>query len=47
MNSDRDKIYMKIVASNEVYNFVVQTFFILNHLEAGKNDILPRSGFQS
>jgi hypothetical protein len=26
MNSDGDKIYMKIVAFDEIYNFVVQTF---------------------
>jgi hypothetical protein len=26
MNSDEDKIYMKIVAFNEIYNFVVQIF---------------------
>jgi hypothetical protein len=28
MNSDGDKVYMKIVAFAEIYNFVVQTFFI-------------------
>jgi hypothetical protein len=28
MNSDEDKLYMKLVAFDEVYNFVVQTFFI-------------------
>jgi hypothetical protein len=27
MNSDGDKIYIKFVASDEIYNFVVQTFF--------------------
>jgi hypothetical protein len=28
MNSDGDKIYMKIVSFDEIYNFVGQTFFI-------------------
>jgi hypothetical protein len=42
VHSDEDKIYIKIVAFNEIYNFVVQTFFIWNHLEPGKNDILLR-----
>jgi hypothetical protein len=26
MNLDRDKLYMKTVAFDEIYNFVVQTF---------------------
>jgi hypothetical protein len=26
MNSDGDKLYMKIVAFDKIYNFVVQTF---------------------
>jgi hypothetical protein len=26
MNSDGDKLYMKIIAFDEIYNFVVQTF---------------------
>jgi hypothetical protein len=32
MNSDEDKIYTKIVSFDEIYNFVVQTFFIWSHL---------------
>jgi hypothetical protein len=28
MNSDGGKLYMKIVAFNEIYNFVVQSFSI-------------------
>jgi hypothetical protein len=28
MNLDRDKIHTKIVAFDEIYNFIVQTFFI-------------------
>jgi hypothetical protein len=36
MNSDGDKIYMKIVAFDEIYNFVVWTFFIWSHLVAKK-----------
>jgi hypothetical protein len=36
MNSDEDKIYMKIVAFNKIYNFVVQNFFISSHLVAQK-----------
>jgi hypothetical protein len=26
MNSDGDKLYMKIAAFDEIYNFIVQTF---------------------
>jgi flagellar capping protein FliD len=33
MNSDEDKIYMKIVAFVESYNFAVHTFFILNNFK--------------
>jgi hypothetical protein len=44
MNSDGDKIYMKLVAFDGIYNFVVQSFLIRSHLEARRNDILPRSG---
>jgi hypothetical protein len=32
MRSDEDKIYIKIVALKEIYNFVIDDFFILNHL---------------
>jgi hypothetical protein len=32
MNSDEDKFYMEIVQLGEIYNFVVQMFFIWNHL---------------
>jgi hypothetical protein len=28
MNFDGDKVYTKLVAFHEIYNFVVQTFFI-------------------
>ena len=31
MNSDGDKIYKKIIDLDEIYNFVIQTFF---HLES-------------
>ena len=34
MNLDGDKLYMKIVDLDEIYNFVVQTFFIWSHLDA-------------
>ena len=34
MNSDGDKLYMKIVDLDEIYNFVVQTFFSWSHLGA-------------
>ena len=34
MNLDRDKLYMKIVDLDKIYNFVVQTFFIWSHLGA-------------
>ena len=32
MNLDGDQLYMKIVDLDEIYNFVVQTFFIWSHL---------------
>jgi len=28
MNSDEDKLYIKIVALNKIYNFVVERFLI-------------------
>jgi hypothetical protein len=28
MNSDGDKLYMKLIALHEIYNVVVQIFFI-------------------
>ena len=31
MDSDGDKIYTKIIDLDEIYNFVIQTFFIWNH----------------
>ena len=34
MNLDGDKFYMKIVYLDEIYNFVVQTFFIQIYLGA-------------
>ena len=34
MNSDGDKLYMKIVELDEIYKFVVQIFFIWSHLGA-------------
>ena len=34
MNWDVDKLYTKIVNLNEIYNFVVQNFFIRSHLGA-------------
>jgi hypothetical protein len=36
MDSDEDKLYMKLVAFDEIYNFVVQILFIWNHLRAQK-----------
>ena len=35
MNSDEDKLLMKIVALDAIYNFVVE-FFIWNRLESQK-----------
>jgi hypothetical protein len=32
MNSDGDQLYTKVVAFDEIYNFVVQNFFIWSHL---------------
>jgi hypothetical protein len=43
MNSDGDEIYTGIVAFGEIYNFVVQTFFIWSHLRTQKVDILSNS----
>ena len=31
MDSDGDKIYTEIIDLDEIYNFVIQTFFIWNH----------------
>ena len=32
MNSTEDKLYIKIIALDKVYNFVVENFFIWSHL---------------
>ena len=42
MNPDEDKLYIKIVDLDEIYNFVVQTFF---HLETSwsSNNQLPNA----
>jgi hypothetical protein len=40
MNSDEDKIYMIIVAFDEIYNFVVQAFLIPSHPWTQKIHIL-------
>ena len=34
MNLDGNNLYMKIVDLDEIYNFVVQIFFIWSHLGA-------------
>jgi hypothetical protein len=46
MNLDGDKLYMKIVAFIEIYNFLVQTFFIWSYLEGKKLIYYPDLGFQ-
>jgi hypothetical protein len=46
MNSDGDKLYMKIVAFDKIYNFVVQTFFVWSHLQTQIIDILSVSGYR-
>jgi hypothetical protein len=46
MNSGEDKLYTKLVTFDEIYNFVVQTFFIWSHLVAQKIDILSTSGYR-
>jgi hypothetical protein len=43
MNSDGDKLYTKLVTFNEIY--VIQTFFIWNHLKAKKRYIVQLSVF--
>jgi hypothetical protein len=45
MNPDEDKIYTKIVAFDEIYNFVVRTFFHLKSSLDSKINILSRSQF--
>jgi hypothetical protein len=46
MNSDEDKFCMELVVFDEVYNFVVQTFFIRSHLGAKKWYTVEISVFQ-
>jgi hypothetical protein len=43
MNSDEDKLYMKIIVFDEIYNFVDQTFFIGNHIQTQIINIPSRS----
>jgi hypothetical protein len=38
MNLDGDKLYTKLIAFDEIYNFIVQFFFIWSHLGAQKID---------
>ena len=33
MMSDEDELYIKVVVLDEIYNFVVQTFLIWDHLD--------------
>ena len=33
MMFDEDKLYIKVVVLNEIYNFLVETFLILDHLD--------------
>jgi hypothetical protein len=37
MNSDEGKLYMKIVAFDDIYNFVVQSFFYLKSSSYSNN----------
>jgi hypothetical protein len=46
MNSDEDKLYTKLVAFNEIYNFIVQTFFTWSHLGAEKGYTVQISVYQ-
>jgi hypothetical protein len=46
MNSDGDKLYMKLVAFDEIYNFVVQTLFIWSHFETKKKIYCPYLSFR-
>jgi hypothetical protein len=45
MNTDGDKLYMKIVSFDENYNFVVQTLFIGSQLQTQIINILFKSQF--
>lgn len=42
MKLDEDELYMKIVYLDEIYNFVVQTFFIWSRLGAQIIDKISR-----
>ena len=33
MMSDEDELYIKVVVLDDIYNFVVQAFLILDHLD--------------
>ena len=46
MNSDGDKLYMKIVDLDEIYNFIGQIFFIWSDLGAQIIDTNFRSKIQ-
>jgi hypothetical protein len=39
MNSDGDKLYIKIVDLDEIYNFLVQTFSVRSYIRAQIIDI--------
>jgi hypothetical protein len=45
MNSDGYKLYTKLLAFDEIYNFVVQTCFIWSHLDAKKRYTIQISVF--
>lgn len=45
MNSDGDDIYIKFVILDEIYNFVVQTFFIGSNVDDKIIDTSSRSKF--
>jgi hypothetical protein len=45
LNSDGGKLYMKIVAFDKIYNFVVQSFYIWIHHHIQIIDKLSRSQF--
>jgi hypothetical protein len=44
MNSDENKIYTEVAAFDEIYNFVVQFFFI-NDLQADKSPVVVKGPF--
>jgi hypothetical protein len=46
MNSDEDKLYMKIVAFDEIYNFVFNFFHLKSYLNSNNQYSIEISVFE-